>query len=484
MKLPGDTIKTSSKEIKVKNNPKVKDVIESFKALPWKAQHIDCHTVGVFKGTEAYQGIKRRKIHYQGIIRTRDGNHLVLSGGDNKLRFPQIFILSLSSHIQNIPNRQISKRSKEAFGTNKLFGDVPLLDSLMEIKKFRKTDSWHAGGMDVCGDILAIPIEDSKRNTSKIKFINLSLLPNGNIEPEEISISNPINKRKSKAGACFLVRLPNKFYLCGVWSDSDDYEEEPNFKSETRKLDLYYSESTRFEDGFLQKVSWDYSQSSDKFLPKFQSIQAFIDQESNNLFLIGLENKSAGAPVIPGKNRAFLYKVEFNNDISSNSFRLKLPQISLIEMKEFAQSYAQYNFDGASGIYINADKKLAIYSCHHWNSESRFKIGEFYPTNPFSNEITSIHDSIIELYTKHDFGGRCLIIYGKRNSNIRDYSKILVQNYRFNVKVRSYKFRIPKGKEYILYSRIDHKRERLRMVGTGRLVGMNVDIGIINSSTY
>lgn len=481
--LPGKAISSTTASISKTSNPLIDSVVKTFKELPSKAQYFDIDTVGLFKNTEAYQGINRRRTHYQGVLRTRDGKHLIVSGGDRKSKHAQLFILKFRSHIENVPVSLKDRIAKEPFGSNVQDGNLPIVDSLIEVYKFPKSDAWHSGGIDLCGDILAIPIEDSNSNSSSIKFLNVGCNKNGTLIPKEIKLKSPIVRDKFKAGATFLVRFPNNHYLCGVWSDSD--KEKKKTKAESRKLDLYYSKSKDIRDGFGDAVHWNYSFALDNHAPKFQTIQAFIEAKTHKIFLIGTENKSAGAPIIPGENRAFLYEMKFKGQKTSFSlFKLTLPKISLIHKKVFAQALSQYNFDGAAGIYATPQNKLALYSAYHWNVDNRVKLGEFYSAPVLSKNISSIHEAFTELYTKHDFQGRCLKIFGLRNSRITDYSKIKVQHTGFKVKVKSYKFRIPQGKTYRLYKKPSFNDPVLDLIGNGRLKRINQDIGWVSSSDF
>ena len=345
---------------------------------------------------------------------------------------------------------------------------------MINILKLKSRPYWHAGGISLCGEILIVPIEDSKKNKSQIRFYNAK----NPVKPidlgDQAAIYDPINK----AGAVSMVRLKNGHFLVAVWIDDNDYD------SRNRRITFYYSQTSDLLDGFkdpvtnkYQREDWPYKALHSGRQPQYQSIQLLI-QNNEHLYMIGTENSAKLSPVARGKNRARLYRIEFfGQDINDPDFRLSTVSVSrpikneFPDGKIFGYGDIQYNYDAGCGVYITPEKKIALYPTHHWKYNRYINIAEFHPRID-NSEVLHEDFNVIELYEKLNFQGRVMIIYGVRNSTIKDYDKIEVENEGFNDKVRSVRFKLKKDQVYDLYEDKNYNdgnpsKNVLSLVGNG-----------------
>ncbi|UCD25316.1 MAG: hypothetical protein JSW51_05185, partial [Gemmatimonadota bacterium] len=206
--------------------------------------------------------------HFQGMQRLRKGQYVVISGGDphsnpKHKRASHVFVVKMGS-----------RASRGPWGSNIVKRQVPPTSDRIVKTIGIDRQLWHAGGVSVCGDILAVPVECNTPEKSRIVFYNMQ-------DPEKpLQFKHAVKRSKGKAGAVALTRLPNDYYLLAVWSDSD---------KKPRRLDFYISQSTRFADGFAPgPVTW-YARDvvavagEDANFSNFQTVN-FVNQTDGRLF--------------------------------------------------------------------------------------------------------------------------------------------------------------------------------------------------------
>ncbi len=472
MNYPGIQIKPvrSIKDTAIISIP---NVVEAFDRIPLRGDYIPIKSHKDLIDSDTYNSLSKddvidfaknpkRKRHFQGIVRTKDGKHIIFSGGDNDKhdKSSQLFICSVDSHTL-IPG---NNNERGLIGMNLFFDSKKNPNKLKNIYVIKGKELWHCGGITLHDHILLAPIEGDGKN-SEIRFIDVS---NPKV-PKDLGDNVAIVRKKSKAGTASMIRLPNNKYLCLVFVDSD--------KDKKRKFDFYLSKTTQLKDGFdvrnMKQISYGATGKGGNH-PRYQSIQLLL-QSNNDIFVIGTQNTNGLSPIPPsaGKNRSRLYKFSFHQDISKLDFKLKIPQITIIrdtDAKTFEKGGTRYNFNAAAGVYITTENDLAVYACHHRLSkdDQNLQCTEFYP-NFRNTEITSLRDSLIEIYDDKDFKDRCLRIRGGQSSTIINYTLTSVDGKQFDEKASSIRFQLPKGKVYELYEDAGFEGKKIVLTGTGKL---------------
>lgn len=261
--------------------------------------------------------------HFQSIQKLPGENNFVLSGSDINEKRGDLIIIN---------NGQIIKREP--------LGKYPY---------------WHPGGIQLLGDILALPIEEYKKTeVGQIYFFDFKDVVNPKKLPVMIDIP------KTKAGAVFFYRFPDGKYLIGSYNMS--------------KIDFYFSNTSYLLDGFekIPRLTYDRRKfgmgQSKPFEFGAQNIN-LIRQCDGKLFLILFENTGKAAPVFNGDDRALLFTLDLNN---------KENPINLVTTKIF-NCNKRCNFAAAAGTYIDSFGRLYIYSSPHYLSphQNSYSVQEF-----------------------------------------------------------------------------------------------------------
>lgn len=311
-------------------------------------------------------GNNRTVIHFQGIQRVPDSKHLIISGGDNKQPMSQLFVLELNS-----------KNTTKAIGSNiknSKDNKPPSDDKLSDLIALDR-DLWHPGGLSLYGNILAVPLENGKKEKSEVIFLDIKKLS----EPVRLPVSIP---RAAKGGAVAFTRLPqNDHFVAVVWSDSDD-DLKPRF-------DFYFSNSTKLLGGFSKsaktvthdEIIYEGQERPKKDgVRKYQNIN-FITQTDDQIFMIGSFNTSSLAPV-RGDDYLELLKIEFEKDTLKKQNRtLKPPKVKWITEKKLKGKDEYFSNAAAGGVYISPEGRLLFYSGYHWRRKNQIRFSEFRTVN-------------------------------------------------------------------------------------------------------
>ena len=198
--------------------------------------------------------------HFQGIVRLRDSNYIVLSGGDKKNKAGHLFIARLESRSPDSAFRSNTSNKNKPFPEDKVVKTICVSESTPGLDP----ELWHAGGIAVCGDILACPVEGDPG--SEVIFYNMRD-PEG---PRIFSTESRVKRVGAKAGAVALTLLPSNYYLLAVIStcpDGDGY-----------CLDWYLSTEQSIEKGFSKFQTW---RTSDEF-PHCQNM-SLVNENDNKI---------------------------------------------------------------------------------------------------------------------------------------------------------------------------------------------------------
>ena len=147
----------------------------------------------------------------------------------------------------------------------------------------------HAGGFQICGDYLAVGIEDNDaKDASRIWILKVSQLAGVARPKPVIEIERHGTYKRATAGAVGMAKVQSKHVLCvGTWDSAT--------------IDIYVSNGRLLDDPgceFRLRATWDAavadrSSWSDRHVAAYQNINLLVD-ESDRLFLIGLARAKAG----------------------------------------------------------------------------------------------------------------------------------------------------------------------------------------------
>jgi hypothetical protein len=437
-------------------NPVVPDVMKAYRAIETQGDYLRVHDGGQFpemRYTASVDNDVGLNNHFQGLQRLGRGKYLVISGGDthsnaNFKRCSHVFVVKMGSRLagsswgSNIVQRRIPPANDSVVQTIGIDGRL-----------------WHAGGMSIVGDILAVPVESFAPERSRIVFFNLRV-------PEKPKqFPHTIERMRAKAGAVAMTRLANEHYLLAVWSDSD---------AKPKRLDIYLSKSTDFMDGFHNApVTWYHTDvlAIGGLEPNFSDFQTvnFVTQEDGRLFLAGLHNTSGQAPTVPGRDYVDLFEVGLPDSLTGSDPVLGVPAITKVAKQQFFCNDQQANMDSAAGVYIDGNGRMNVYAAWHWRSDNLIRFTEFRPRlDKRAAPVTDPKQGWVDLYEHTGYRGRRLSIIGNRkDTSIPHYGSILVQGSGFEDKVSSVRFQLPRGVRYTLYQDRYFEGRAYHLKGTG-----------------
>ena len=282
--------------------------------------------------------------HIQGVQRYKD--YLVLSagirGGEGKAS--QLIVVRMGSRTED-------GAWSKPYGNPQFDHENPSpLDRVIAVIDVDNR-KWHAGGIQMAGPILAVPIYgDGDR--AQVRFFDFSR-PETPAALEDITLISPENSPSRAVG---LIRIPNKHYLLLVWDDRNLYF----YLSRTTDIHQGFDASTCFvvspEDvrgGFQTEGSGPFGFST------YQNL-TFVTDRSDGVYLVATRNTQVGSPVLTGKNFATLYKVSWPGGDHE-----RRPEIDRVESKQIHCHDHQCDFAAGAGTYVDADGELFLYAVPH-----------------------------------------------------------------------------------------------------------------------
>ncbi len=460
------------------NQPPIKHVEASFARLFTRGEYLAASIRGAIPGslyTRHKDNVDGFQNHFQGMQRLNQGKYCVISGGDWKTPKSDLFIIKMESRPKEAP-----------WWSNLIASKFPSEDDHIIANVELDTNLWHAGGMDIQGDVLVVPIEYSPPNTLP-SWPGFNPPDNGNEEESRIlffDFKNPekpkifpfeIERKGEKAGAVALTRLSNGYYLVGVWSDSDRHE---------KRIDFYLSNKDKLSSGFGDKT-WTWLKKEVRAVGEqkrtFDDFQAinFILQEDGQLYLMGFHNTSKVAPAVGFRDYADLYTVDIPPDALETTPKILInekPVITKVGNLWLECKHRHCNLDAGSGVYIDQGV-LFIYSVFHYRlgkdrpDKGIIRFSEFRP--PFKGIKGSVteNNAWLEMYEKTYFQGRRFAVLNTGEMTLPNFDKVNAQGTGFEDKASSLRFQLPKGSKCILY---EHKKFKKKLpytlIGTDEVV--------------
>lgn len=446
----------------VAENARVANVPEAFNAIsqigdPLAVRDGEVFPAFAYTGAEV-RGARDPANSFHGVQRLRKGPYVIVSGGyGTGRRRSHVFVAKFGT-----------RRGRGPWGSNLLKQATPAGHDRILACYGLDTFRWRAGGLSRLGDIVAVPIEGSRK--SRVVFLHAKQ-PEA-LERFKVEIDRP---GVPSADAAALERLPDGRYLVGVWREIRG--------NHPGRLDLYVSHDDVFANGFRRRrLSWTFNGFSvdSERLPRYQNINFITEQRAGDqtqLYMIGTENGAASAPNQNGPNFADLWRVRLPRTVVSDGTAVGGPTLEHVATREFHCAQGQGNFDAGAGIHVDDAGALHLYSCFHWRVERTVRLVEYASHKP--GVISDVSEAWIELYEHDEFRGKRLMIYGNQQADIPNYGQIFVDGGDFDDRVSSVRYQIPKGMAYRLYRDANFKETRtfgkpfIDLKGTGAPVSIS-----------
>jgi len=322
----------------------------------------------------------------------------------------------------------------------------------------------HAGGAQLSGKILAVPLESS--GDSKIRFYVVE--PSGSPQPlpkmiERKGLSN-------EAGAVAFTKIAGGLFVVAVG------------RADSEKIDFYVSNTVDAKTtSYWYLSTWSKSSvksklSGDSRWGAYQSIN-FVSQCDGKLFLVGTHNDSKGGL---GDDWVDAYLVDnvVTSFLPPNAGEKKIVKdvtLTKVAKRHLHCSFswggagdAKYcNLDAAGGVYVDPEGELIVYSTTHTDSgpNGTMNMMEFRSVFPNPKCSERIGDAFVELYDDSDFSDRGIII-DNADHQLRDY-----KNYDkvegFEDKASSVRWCMPPGYKMRLWEDKSFKGKVLDLKGRG-----------------
>lgn len=318
--------------------------------------------------------------HFQGVQRLRGGNYAVISGsnigraGDLTVYgLPQppglaefkpphsnLFVAHLASRPAQGPwGSNLDPATQRPATSDRLVADEPISIPLPS-----GTILWHAGGIGVLGDILAVPVENYSAKHgelgSQILFYDLSNPQHPRLFPHRIDrATEPV---KDKSGGATMIRLADGRFLLATQT--------------TAFVSFYLSKSSDFAAGFEAAPAAVVDEKKVSAAPglapaKFGGASIhFVRQADGALFLVTLRHpkRKGEGETEASANLALLWRVDF--PAGDYHAAAVLTRVADREFTDDALARGAWgDFGAAAGLYTTDDGKLAIYSTARWQTD-------------------------------------------------------------------------------------------------------------------
>jgi hypothetical protein len=336
------------------------------------------------------------------------------------------------------------------WGSNLIEDSMPPASDVFAARIDINATLWHAGGMAILGDVLAVPIENSDGGGSRVEFFNFR-------EPARpTDLGSGIARRGVKAGAVALTRMEDGRFLAAVWSDSERQRPE-------KHLDLYLSTGPT-----LLRTGWEgpFCYTTEvAAIPKFQTIALLWNRdehgERTDLYLLGFENQATKAPDPRGPNYGNIYHVTLPSELGGWGDALELTSIGAPKVFRCFPSFA--DMDAATGAYVSPTGVFGVYSGHHFirrGSRNKFvaRFQEYMSAGPAQGvfPVASLAESRIELFEDPGLRGEPLLLLSGQ-ARIDNLDSVQIQGRPLANRISSVRCLLPEGFTFVLYRDFSQK---------------------------
>jgi hypothetical protein len=322
------------------------DVPAAFADLPREGTKLEIHSDDQFPDRFSYTETRANgggnENHFQGCQRLPGGHYLAVSGGDWRHESSHLFV-----------GRLVSRAGRKRWGSNIHDGAPPESDKMVARLDLHPK-MWHAGGIALCGHVLAVPVEcggeqDLVRRIrvpirircdpprSRVLFIDVATPAS----PRVLSLH--IHRRGRKATAVALTDIWGGGYVLAVLSSGKEDEHHRD-----KQIDFYRSVSPRLCQGFVRpatrlripkRLKWD----------DYQTIN-FVREKSGALYLCGMKGKILD-----------LFEVTLP---ASGPPRVR-PDLRFLSRREFSLDGRYAAFKAGVGVYVQ-EGALGLYAVPQW----------------------------------------------------------------------------------------------------------------------
>ncbi|MGH7492887.1 MAG: hypothetical protein ACREOO_10890, partial [bacterium] len=365
--------------------------------------------------------------HWQGIQRPMSGSGQYLYASRSGAHVAFVIVKMESRNTSRMRLR--SNRLNPALRIHET--PPPAADRIMkEIASEPGFD--HAGGMQIIGNILAVPFEDHK-SSSRVVLYDVTDPEN----PQKFHFLDHSNVTSpsdpGQGSAVGITKLQDGRFLLVVGVHS------------SKVLDFYVSNTTSLRDPAL-KFERFHTQTGG-LVGGFQNLN-FINQCDGKIFLVGTHNTGWPPPSL-GTNHVRWYLLRNGSanslaieEMGGMKLHCEYPTGSLT-------SEVHCNFGAGGGLYIDPGSQVYIYGVEHDNDgpAGSVKVEEFRASRPTT--ATRIEEGWVELYEDFDFEGRSVMIDfpDRQLENYADFDRVE----RFDETASSAKWSIPAGWRFRLY---------------------------------
>lgn len=329
------------------------------------------------------------------------------------------------------------------------------------IGSYRFTDYDHPGGMQICGNILAVPLEGptSGGTTGRIAFFDISNPRNPVRMAYNFNASHDI-------GVCGLTQLDDgRYFMVLTWGSNETIRFFLSQPNDITTLALYDSmdESEvigNWPVGGLQAAH--------------QSL-SLIKQSDGRIFMIGMHNTSNASPVPLGEDRAVLYRLTFGVGIQQVFIQeVRTTQLYCGDLT--AQTGSNGNFAAGGGAWVSPSGELMLYATTHGQdvpNGSWIGMSEFRHFALNNTGIGGPCTAYVELYSDANYQGRSFVFDGldrlredwSNFASLDDESFDLEDG--FHDQASSVVWNLPAGTSARLYKDDTYRNSYLELVGTG-----------------
>lgn len=455
----------------------VTDLRAAYHSIPLDAQVNKVSLLNIFDNADEEYLVGANN-HFQGMARSRDGQYIFVSGGYKKEKKSHLFILKMDSYLSNIQKPSV-KQKKRQYLSNSFLTDQPNQMDTGLNAYIIDTDFWHAGGISLMGDILAVALE--KNGESRIDLLNVS-------DPESPTrIKTIINRRAAKAGCVSIIRLPNNHFLVAIWTEKAGH-----------RFDFYLSETTDVNSTYSGPITVPYDdiiklpdsqKPPDTQKPRIQNMQ-FVKDKNDQLGIVGLFNTSI---MSLGKDMCYFLTLNLDSDALITNPTLKPPTVKEELVIHTRTNRSYYNFGHVGGVYVDGEKRLIIYgggTKRKGDNRNHFSFVEFAPLMTNSSLLSEFPSGLIELfgYKKGDITkiSNILKLEPSIHPKIDIYKNIKGLGGNFNDKAGGVKWCLPDTTKVFLYedsrrntgddgSKPDPlKKNRVTLMGSGAIQNFRV----------
>jgi len=429
--------------------------------------------------------------HYQGIARSHGPGrpYFFITRSDDGPA--NLLVVSMESRPTN-GERLRSNRLQRGKDTDDT--PPPSNDKVVFWYPFYSVYGWpsykHAGGVQLLGDVLAVPLEDpfyTETRERLIVFFDVS----DPLSPQILNEFSVDNYSGCLSGLVAFTKTRDEKYLLLVTGGDNDI------------LWLFYSTSLDFTDPNFQWIPLDvwivnadeqylgfnHKWPSDMCSPgdlldcdhPHQTLN-FVRQGSldGDLYLIGTRNKGGGAGGAGIDEDYFdLYKVEWCNNSRSDcrtgpeegylQFTLRFVMTKDIVAKSKSDGDDITNFAASGGVYVSPTGELIIYGTEHDNDgpEGTVKAGEWRHRDVNYTGTCTRVTGWAELYEDNNYEGRSIVFDWPDRSTANEDFDNLDNHDGFGNKTNSLRWCAPLNCNIIVYAEPYYDSPIYTLQGTG-----------------